>query len=67
LAGLAAATAISPGIVPRRRAHLSVQFLVAHAEESAAPAADSAVGRFVDLLATLEARERRITQAARAR
>jgi 15-cis-phytoene synthase len=67
LAGWGAATAFSPFAVPHREPPRSTCFLVEHAERpSAAPSpADVAVGRFLEILETLEARERRITQTAR--
>jgi 15-cis-phytoene synthase len=67
LAGWGAATAYSPFPVPHREAPRSTRFLVEHAERpaSTASSADLAVGRFLEILETLEARERRITQTAR--
>jgi phytoene synthase len=68
LTAMAMPAAVASSPVPHRRAHDSVQFLVEHAgKPPLAQTPDSAFGRFIDLLATLDARERRMTQTARAR
>ncbi len=69
LTAMAFPAAFSPFPVPRRPAHRSVQFLVDHAAKpgNETDGANTGISRLVDILASLEARERRMTQAARAR
>ncbi len=69
LTAIAFPAAFSPFPVPRRPAHGSMQFLIDHAAKPGheTDSANTGLGRLVDILASLEARERRMTQAARAR
>jgi phytoene synthase len=69
LIGWGTATAFAPLPVPNRPAHASVRFLVDSGSEiePAMRGFDAAVGRCIDVLSALEARERRMTSAARSR
>ncbi len=69
LAGWGSVCALIPASVPSHAAHGSVFGLVDCAAEPTRPAAgfDGAIGRLVDVLASLEARERQSTLAARSR
>ncbi len=69
LVGWGSATAFAPASVPSHPAHASVRMLIdCAAEQPRRPTGiDGAVGRLIDVLASLEARERQTTQAARSR
>ena len=68
LATGAAISVLMPGRVPDEPAHPSVRFLVDAACRSQRPGETvGAVGRMVQILATLEERERRLTSSSRMR